>query len=77
MPDNPDHRFADARLTQRGVHLRIVIGHRDYSVVEAARLCGLPTNTLRGRLRAGWDVVEAMTKPPVPSIPPHGRRPTD
>jgi DNA-directed RNA polymerase specialized sigma24 family protein len=67
-----DHRFMNAHLVTRRGQAVVAIGAREYSVMEAAKLCGLPFGTLRSRLRAGWSIADAMTKPVVP-IP--GRRP--
>ena len=55
----------------------IAVGAREYSVTEAAKLCGLPFGTLRTRLRSGWSIADAMTKPVVPLIDRGGRRPAE
>jgi DNA-directed RNA polymerase specialized sigma24 family protein len=68
-----DHRFLNAHLVTRRGHAVVAIGAREYSLNEAAKLCGLPFGTLRTRLRSGWSIADAMTKPVGPPIP--GRRP--
>ena len=58
-----DHRWAGARLVVRSGARRIAVGGREMTVAEAAQAAGLPANALRTRLRTGWPVTDALTKP--------------
>lgn len=58
-----DHRFMNAHLVTRRGQVMVAIGNREYSMPEAAKLCGMPLGTLRSRLRAGMSIAEAMTRP--------------
>ncbi|MDR6831341.1 hypothetical protein J2W99_005094 [Bosea robiniae] len=36
-----------------------------YSTAELAEMSGVPANVLRGRLRSGWTIEQAMTVPTI------------
>jgi hypothetical protein len=63
-----DRQFFGAHLVSRRGQMAIAIGKTEYTITEAAKLCGLPFGTLRSRLRAGWSISDAMTKPAHPPI---------
>ena len=69
-----DHRWAGARLVERAGTKRIAVGGREMTVTEAAQAAGLPAGTLRTRLKTGWSVADALTKP-LDARGPKRRRP--
>jgi hypothetical protein len=65
-----DRRLANARLIDRGGRTMVVLGARELTVADAARLAGLTPSAVRHRLRIGWPIGQALTKP----MAPNGRR---
>jgi hypothetical protein len=65
-----DQRLANARLIDRGGRTMVVLGAQELTVADAARLAGLTSNAVRHRLRIGWSIGQALTKP----MAPKGRR---
>jgi hypothetical protein len=69
MDLDKDHRWAGARLIERAGTKWIAVGRREMMVTAAAQAPALPAGTLRTRLKTGWSVTDALTKPLDPRGP--------
>ena len=59
-----DHRWAwRAARRARRHEADCGRGAREMTVTEAGQAAGLPAGTLRTRLKTGWPVADALTKP--------------
>jgi hypothetical protein len=58
-----DQRLAITRLIDRGGRTMVVLGAQELTVADAARLAGLTPSAVRHRLRIGWPIGQALTKP--------------
>lgn len=70
-----DQRLASSRLIDRGGQTMVVLGAQEMTVADAARLAGLTPSAVRHRLRIGWPIGQALTKPMASSgrrRPPRG-----
>ena len=77
MPDL-DHRFMNAHLVTRSGKMMVALGARELSIPQVADLAGLPVLALRSRLKRGWPVQEALTRPVAPpNADGRGRRPAE
>jgi hypothetical protein len=58
----------DQRLADRGGRTMVVLGAQELTVADAARLAGLTPCAVRHRLRIGWPIGQALTKPMAPNV---------
>jgi hypothetical protein len=58
-----DHRWAGARLVERAGTKRIAVGGARDDGDRGGRRPGFQRGTLRTRLKTGWPVADALTKP--------------
>lgn len=51
------------QMVNRRVTRFVEVDGKQVPLAELARLCGIPANTLRGRIVAGWDITRATSTP--------------